>query len=164
MAGSTNKRVLIARFDRATLKGFVNTQSWLGTDGIEVLTPEGTVTQVPYGEVRYVCFVRDFEQEEPRREMRVFLARPKMSGLWVRLRLRDGEIFEGVMANDPLSWEVDGFSLIPPDPNYQNQKLFVPRAAIAEMRVLGVIGGAARRSRNPAGRGAQLEMFGDDAG
>ncbi len=161
MAGSTSKRVLVARFDRAAVKGFINPKTWLGKDGIEVLTPEGSLTRVPYPEVRYVCFVRDFDQPEPRREMRVFLARPKMSGLWVRLRLRDGESLEGVMTNDPLGWEPEGFSLVPPDPNYQNQRLFVPRAAISEMHVLGVIGGAARkRSRKPE-PGGQLEMFND---
>ncbi len=162
MAGSTSKRVLVARFDRAAVKGFINPQTWLGKDGIEVLTPDGSLARVPYKEVRYVCFVRDFDQQETRREMRVFLNRPKMSGLWVRLRLRDGEALEGVMTNDPLGWEPEGFSLVPPDPNYQNQRLFVPRAAISEMRVLGVIGGAARkRSRKPE-PGGQLEMFNDE--
>ena len=163
MAGSTSKRVLVARFDRAAVKGFVNPQTWLGKDGIEVLTPEGSLTRVPYVEVRYVCFVRDFDQQEPRREMRVFHTRPKMSGLWVHLRLRDGEALEGVMTNAPLGWEPEGFSLVPPDPGYQNQRLFVPRTSIAEMRVLGVIGGASRkRSKKPA-PGSQLEMFNDES-
>ncbi len=163
MAGSTSKRVLVVRFDRAAIKGFINPQTWLGKDGIEVLSPEGSLIRVPYGEVRYVCFVRDFDQQEPRREMRVFLTRPKMSGLWVHLRLRDGEAMEGVMTNDPLGWEPEGYSLVPPDPNYQNQRLFVPRAAISEMRVLGVIGGSARKRSKKAEPGSQLEMFNDEA-
>jgi hypothetical protein len=164
VAGSTSKRVLVARFDRTAVKGFVNPRTWLGKDGIEVLTPEGALARVPYAEVRYVCFVRDFDQQEPRRDMRVFLTRPKMSGLWVHLRLRDGQTLEGVMTNDPLAWEPEGFSLVPPDPGYQNQRLFVPRTSITEMRVLGVIGGAAhRRSKTPA-PGSQLEMFHDETG
>jgi hypothetical protein len=162
VAGSTSKRVLVARFDRAAVKGFINPRTWLGADGIEVLTPEGSLTRVPYAEVRFVCFVRDFDQQEPRREMRIFLTRPKMNGLWVRLRLHDGEALEGVMSNDPLGWEVEGFSLVPPDPNYQNQRLFVPRASIAEMRILGVIGGAARKRSKKPERGSQLEMFNDE--
>jgi hypothetical protein len=164
VAGSTSKRVLVARFDRTAVKGFVNPRTWLGKDGIEVLTPEGALARVPYAEVRYVCFVRDFDQQEPRRDMRVFLTRPKMSGLWVHLRLRDGQTLEGVMTNDPLAWEPEGYSLVPPDPGYQNQRLFVPRTSITEMRVLGVIGGAAhRRSKTPA-PGSQLEMFHDETG
>ena len=166
LAGSTNKKVLISRFERETISGFVNPATWLQPAGLELLTTEGAVALVPYGEIKVVSFVRDFDQEAARRELRTFGSRPKFEGLWVRLRLRDGDWMDGVMPNDLLAVESEGYSMIPPDPDSQNQRLFVPRAAISEIRVLGVVGGAKRR-RTPRGKPGreekQLRMF-DEAG
>ena len=44
MALTTNKRVLLARFDRETLAGFVQTPAGFGPESIELLTPEGIET------------------------------------------------------------------------------------------------------------------------
>lgn len=161
MAVSTNKKVLVARFDRETLPGFINPQTWQQPEGIELLTAAGAVSLVAYSEIRTVYFVRDFDQGEPRGEIRVFNSRPKHSGVWVRMRLRDGAVLDGVLPNNLLQWDTHGFSMIPPDPSLQNQKVYVPRAAVEEIRVLGVVGGAARgrRPRRPATGPGQLEMF-----
>lgn len=161
MAGSTNKKVLIARFDRETLSGFVNPRTWQQAEGIELLTATGTVSLVPYSEIKTVYFGRDFEQGEPRSELRVFNSRPKHEGVWVRLRLRNGETLDGVMPNNLLQWESQGFSMIPPDPNLQNQRVYVPRAAVEEIRVLGVVGNSTRKGppRKPRADSGQLEMF-----
>ena len=163
MALTTNKRVLLARFDRETLAGFVQTPSGFGAESIELLTPEGTVIQVPYTETKVVCFVRDFEAGESWRDHRTFATRPKSAGLWVRLLFRDGDSVEGMLANNLLLVEPAGFSIIPPDPTFQNQRLFVPRAALADVQVLGVIGSGVKR--RPAKKvdedQGQLQMFED---
>ena len=44
MAGSTTKKVLIRRFDREALTGFVNAQSYLQPAGVELLSPSGAPT------------------------------------------------------------------------------------------------------------------------
>lgn len=149
MGGSTNKKVLVARFDRDTLSGFVSPQTYLREDGLELLTTVGTVLIVPYGEVKTVSFVRDFDQADPRREMRQFTTRPKMEGLWVRLVFRDGDAADGMLANNLLQLETHGFTIIPPDPGFQNQRVFVPRAALSEVQVLGVVGSPLRKVRRP---------------
>ena len=41
----------------------------------------------------------------------------------------------------------DGFSIIPPDTGSNTQRIFVPRAALAEMTVLAVIGERKTRRR-----------------
>ena len=88
MASSTVKKVVVRRFDRENLLGFVNPFSYLQSSAIELLTPEGSLVLLPYDEVRSVCFVKDFEAEaEPRR---IFMTRPKLEGLWVRMLFRDG--------------------------------------------------------------------------
>ena len=163
MALTTNKRVLLARFDRETLAGFVQTPAGFGAESIELLTPEGTVVQVPYTETKVVCFVRDFEHGESWRDHRAFSTRPKSAGLWVRLLFRDGDTVEGMLANNLLLVEPAGFSITPPDPTFQNQRLFVPKAALADVQVLGVIGSPLKR--RPAKKvdedQGQLQMFDD---
>lgn len=160
MAGSTNKKVLLTRFDRESLSGFVNTQAYLLPAGLELLTLDGTVQMVPYTEIKLVCFVRDFEQGEPRRELRLFAARPKMEGLWIRMQFRDGDAMDGLLSNNLLQLEPYGFSVIPPDPGFQNQRLFVPKAALSAIQVMGVIGTPLRHGRKakPVSK-EQLEMF-----
>jgi hypothetical protein len=162
VAGTTNKRVLVARFDRETLRGFVQTPAGFDGDSLELLTPEGSLLRVPLSEAKAVCFVRDLESEETWREHRSFAARPKSAGLWVRLRFRDGDSIEGVVANNLMLLEPEGFSIVPPDPTFQNQRIFVPKAALTEVQVLGVIGSPLRPRRRPkptATEDDQLTMF-----
>jgi len=160
LAGSTNKKVLVARFDRDTLSGFVNPQTFLQASGLELLTTLGTVLLVPYSEVKTVSFVRDFDAGEARRELRQFTTRPKMEGLWVRLRFRDGDAMDGLLANNLLQLEPQGFTIVPPDPGFQNQRVFVPKAALTEVQVLGVVGSPLRKGRRPKPVPAeQLEIF-----
>ncbi len=159
MAVSTTKKVLVTRFDREALSGFVNPQSYLLAEGLELLSQSGAVSIVPYQEIKFVCFVRDFQQGEPRKELRLFGTRPKMEGLWVRMRFRDGDAMDGMLANNLLALDSYGFSVIPPDPGFQNQRLFVPKAALSGLQVLGVVGSPLRlRKPKPAAK-EQLEMF-----
>ena len=160
MAGSTNKKVLISRFDREPLSGFVNPQAYLTLEGLELLTSDGALQTVPYEDVKLVCFVRDFDQGEPRKELRLFAARPKMEGLWIRMRFRDGDSMDGLLSNNLLQLEPQGFSVIPPDPGFQNQRVFVPKAALSSIQGRGVIGSPLRQGRKtkPVPK-EQLEMF-----
>jgi hypothetical protein len=160
VALTTNKKVLLARFDRETVAGFIQVPGAFGADAIELLTPEGAILQIPYADAKVVCFVRDFEAGETWREHRSFSTRPKTGGLWVRLLFRDGDSMEGLLPNNLMQIEPLGFSIIPPDPTFQNQKIFVPRAALADVQVLGVIGSPLKRRPKKAEKDeGQLEMF-----
>ena len=159
MAVSTTKKVLVTRFDREALAGFVNPQSYLQPDGLELLSQDGAVSVLPYAEVKLVCFVRDFQQGEPRKELRLFTTRPKMEGLWIRMRFRDGDEMDGMLPNNLLQLDSYGLSVVPPDPGFQNQRIFVPKAALSTVQVLGVVGSPLRmRKPKPAAK-EQLEMF-----
>ena len=159
MGVSTNKKVLISRFDREALSGFVNPQSYLSADGLELLSQEGSVSTVPYVEIKLVCFVRDFQQGEPRKELRLFTTRPKMEGLWIRMRFRDGDMMDGMLANNLLQLDQYGFSVVPPDPGFQNQRVFVPKTALTAIEVLGVVGSALRMRKPKPVPKEQLGMF-----
>jgi hypothetical protein len=159
LAGSTNKKVVIRRFERESLQGFVNPQTYLCSSGIEMLSQSGAILMVPYSEVKVAYFVRDFGLAEPSGEHRVFNTRPKIAGIWVRMRLRDGELMDGILANDLLQLEPFGFTVVPPSPSSNNQKMFVPRAALSEVQVLGVVGSPLRPRKPKAKPEEQIELF-----
>ena len=158
MAASTTKKVLVRRFEREALRGYVNPVSFLQPEGLELLSENGNVALIPYNELKSIAFVRDFDgPAEP--ERRIFQTRPKMAGLWVSLRFRDGETLEGIMPNNLLQVENQGFSIIPPDSYGNQQRVFAPRTALAEVEVLGVIGSPlARRKPKPAPK-EQIGLF-----
>ncbi len=157
MAGSTAKKVVVRRFDRETLTGFVNPFSYLQPQGLELLSQEGSLAVLSYGEIRSVAFVKDFDGEpEP---SRVFLNRPKLEGLWVRMIFPDGEVMDGILANNLLSWEAAGVTVTPPEPDSNNQKVFVPREALRSVQVLGVVGSPLRVKRKKAPTDDQPTLF-----
>ncbi|MEO5924063.1 MAG: hypothetical protein ABIR70_09570 [Bryobacteraceae bacterium] len=158
MSTSTNKKVLIARFDKAALEGFAQLSDALPPGGLDILSQTGAITHVPLAEVRAVCFIREFEAGETWQKQRTFLSRPKAPGLWVRVRFRDGELLEGIMRNNLLG-DPGGFALVPPDPTFQNQHILVPREAVTAVEVLGVIGSPLRRIPKKGAVEGQLEMF-----
>jgi hypothetical protein len=100
-------------------------------------------------DIKGVYFVREFGDTETLTR-KTFTSRPRVEGLWVRLRFRDNEVIEGMMPNDLLVEGGEGFSVIPPDAQSNTQRIFVPRSALAEMTVIGVIGEkSGRRGRRP---------------
>ena len=60
MAGSTAKKVVVRRFDRETLTGFVNPFSYLQPQAVELLKQDGSLVLLSYREIRSVAFVKDF--------------------------------------------------------------------------------------------------------
>jgi hypothetical protein len=156
---SSNKKVLVVRFDRETLAGFLQVPGGLEGDSVELLRPEGNLTRVPLAETKLVCFVRDFEGGETWRDHRAFSTRPKMAGIWVRFAFRDGDWLEGVAPNDLLRVDPGGFHAVPPDPTFHNQRVFVPRTAVSSVQVLGVIGSPLRRRVKEPAKAGQLRMF-----
>jgi hypothetical protein len=148
------------RFDREAVAGFINPQTYLQPGGIEILTPAGNLTVLPYDEVKALCFVRDTSATAVWRANVAFTARPKKEGLWVRFHFKDGDTIEGLLPGNLIVLEPAGFTIAPPDAgSISAARIFLPRPAIREAQVLGVIGVAARRARKPKTREGQLEMF-----
>jgi hypothetical protein len=141
---STHKKVIVLLLDRSTLRGYLNPAALGDVETLDLLTPEGQHRDFSVKDVRSIYFVRDFPEDfEPVRK--VFLSRPKMEGLWVRLRFRDGESIEGVIPNDLLSLLDRGVQITPPDLQGATLRIFIPRSALAEVKVLGVVGMARRK-------------------
>ena len=159
MAGSTNKKVVVERFDREPLRGFANPLTWLLPEGVELISLTGTVAVVPYEEVKAVGFVRDFEPAVLTGERRVFTTRPKSEGLWIRMQFKDGDLLDGLLANNLLQVTQFGFTVMPPDSLSNNQRIFVPRAALVELKVLGVIGSPLKRRKRTPPPEDQIKLF-----
>jgi hypothetical protein len=158
LATSTTKRAMARRFDRETLSGYVNPVSYLQPTGVEWLSANGLTSLLPYAEIKAISFVRDFTASVDS-ERRVFHTRPKMAGLWVGFEFRDGERMEGILPNSLLNPEPYGFTVVPPDPFGNTQKVWIPRAALTSVEVLGVVGGRAKaRKAKPAPK-EQIGLF-----
>jgi hypothetical protein len=148
--------VVIELGDRSILRGFLNPARLSGAENLDVLTPDGEHEEVPVGKVRAIYFVRDLD-EEFAPERKAFLSRPKLDGLWVKVTFRDAATLEGVIPNDLLAFLDNGLHLTPPDFNSNTDRVYVPRPALAELTVLGVVGIARRK---PAARAAaQPRLF-----
>jgi Family of unknown function (DUF6982) len=148
-SASTRKKVVVLLMDRTPVQGYLIAASLGKAETIDLLTPDGEHVEIAPDDVKSVYFVREFpETFAP--ERKVFLSRPKLDGLWVRLRFRDEDVMEGIVANDLLELLDSGVQLTPPDIHGNNLRLFIPRSAIAEMKVLGVVG-ASRQTRRDSG-------------
>jgi hypothetical protein len=158
LATSTTKKALIRRFHRETVAGYLNPVTFLQPAGVELLSAEGQVSILPYDEVKTVNFVREFDLREAE-DRQVFLTRPKTAGLWVRLRFRDGEELEGILPNNLLQLENHGFVVVPPDPYGNRQRVFVPRAALLAVEVLGVVGSPLKKRKAKADTPEQIGLF-----
>lgn len=146
---STHKKVVVRFLDRSIQRGYLNPSKLGDTETLELLTPEGEHRNLEVREVRSIYFVRDFDGDfEP--ERKAFLSRPKLDGLWVRLKFRDEDTIEGVVPNDLLSLLDRGVQITPPDLHGATLRIFIPRAALMEMTVLGVVGIARRKPAAPS--------------
>ena len=159
MSTSTSKKIVVYRFDRKPVRGFVNPQAWLTSGGLEVLTPAGAIVSIPYADVKAACFVKEFDGSGWNAERRLFVSRPKTEGLWVRALFRDADYIEGILPNDLLPFEPYGYLLAPPDAASNNQRVFLPRAALSEFRVMGVVGSPARRAKPRLDPRKQINLF-----
>jgi hypothetical protein len=156
---STHKKVVVMLLDRTPVKGYINAGD-LGHDGtIDLLTPEGEHRAISLSAVKCVYFVREFQTPfQP--ERKVFLSRPKLDGLWVRLRFQDDDVMEGLIGNDLLDLLDTGVQITPPDLHGNNLRIYIPRSALQEVKVLGVVGAARRTPQEPRGAAAsQSKLF-----
>lgn len=151
--------MVVVLLDRTEYRGYLNPSSLAENASLDLLTPVGEHQELALKDVRGIYFVREFTDAfEP--ERKAFLSRPKLDGLWVRLKFRDEETIEGVVPNDLLGLLDHGVQITPPDLHGSTLRIFIPRTALAEMTVLGVVGIARRKpAAAAAGAAAQPKLF-----
>ena len=143
------------------LRGFLNPAHLGQADPLDLLTPDGEHLSLALKTVKTICFVNEFTDEfEPIRK--AFFSRPKLDGLWVRMRFRDGDTLEGIVPNNLLEMLDRGVQITPPDLHGPTGRMFIPRTALSEMTVLGVVGIARRRAPRVSDlESAQPRLFGE---
>jgi hypothetical protein len=166
---NARKKVIVRRFAGDTVAGYLPLSGFVRgvapEQMMELLDLSGRIVGVPLREVKMVSFVRDFNLADTvnpeRLTRRTFLARPRNEGLWVRVTFRAAErgvervaeVLEGLAATDvsliDAMMEDGGLHLSPPDNRSNTQRIFVPRAAMAELQVLGVVTSPTRVAKRP---------------
>jgi hypothetical protein len=145
----SRKKVIVRKLSREWLSGYLPPSAFVVQEQVETLDLAGKLVSVPLAEVKWICFVRDFQSgdvQQPERLLRkTFASRPRSPGLWVRVRLKDNDLIEGLAQNDLTLLESEGLFLIPPDTRSNTQRIFLPRQAVAELDVVAVIKTGTRR-------------------
>ena len=146
---SSRKKVILRKWDQDWTPGYLPANDFQQDDTIELLDLAGKVQAFPNAAVKWICFVRDFNSGElanPERLLRkTFAGRPRATGLWLRLRLEDDDILEGIADNDHTLIKSRGLFLTPPDTRSNTQRIFLPASSITTLEVLGLIGAPARQ-------------------
>ncbi|MBS1822743.1 MAG: hypothetical protein JST61_12345 [Acidobacteria bacterium] len=185
---SAHKKVIVRRSLGDTLPGYlplsklVRSQPPAKPGGktpervVDLLDLSGRVLPLPLEDIKYICYVRDFNLNDavnPERLTRkTFLARPRTEGLWLRLTFNppggtsanpsaEADLFEGLapidisLADDIL--DDAGLFLIPPDIRSNTQRIYVPRTSIADLQLIAVITTPSRKKPLPAPAAPSLQ-------
>jgi hypothetical protein len=164
---SARKPVIVRKFSRDWCAGYA--AATFGPDEnaaaeLEILDQSGKLVWIGWSQIKWVCYVRELnlsDQSNPERLLRRrFATRPRTPGLWLRLTLTDGEELEGLAANDRSLVDGVGLMLTPPDTRSNTQRIYIPRAAIQTLEVMGLIGSAS--SGRQTGKAEQPELFAGD--
>jgi len=161
---SVRKPVIVRKFSRDWSAGYATGTVSPHSTEYEILDVTGKVLRIPWADVKWVCFVRDFPQGDsinPERLLQKrFATRPRSAGLWLRMTLIDGEELEGLASNDRSLVDGAGLLLTPPDTRSNTQRVYVPRSSIQTLEVVSLIGAAARKSLGPhRERADQPDLF-----
>jgi hypothetical protein len=168
---NTRKKVIVRRFSGDTLPGYLAAAGIVRDAAVvDLLDLSGRILSLPLNDIKTISYVRDFNLSDAanpeRLTRRAFLARPRSEGLWVRLTFRSGDSLEGLAPADRTLLDSvgddAGLYLTPPDTRSNTQRIYVPRAAIADLTLLAVITSPSRRQpqeAKPAKESLQDELF-----
>lgn len=175
---SAHKKVIVRRLLGDTLAGYLPLSGFVRARAserdrvIDLLDLSGRIVVVALADIKYICYVRDFNLNDPvapeRLTRKTFLARPRTEGLWLRLTFRgqsspsaEPEPFEGLapldvsLLDDALNDA--GLFLIPPDVRSNTQRIYIPRSSIVELQLLAVITSPSRKKPLPEARTSSLQ-------
>jgi hypothetical protein len=93
---------------------------------------------IPLGTLKALFFVKTFEGDAAYAETKFFNPEPNIQGLWVHLTFEDGEVTEGIVHNGLEILNDPGFLMKPPDPQSNNNAVYVMKSALTKFRVVGV--------------------------
>jgi hypothetical protein len=160
---SSRKKTIIRKLSQDWVAGYLPSNGFLHNNIVELLALDGKILPLDAVSLKWICYVRDFNSGEaanPERLLRkTFAGRPRTEGLLLRLRLSDGDIIEGLAANDLSLITGEGLFITPPDIRSNTQRVWIPPTTISALEVLAVIGGAKRTRLAPVRSAATQETL-----
>jgi len=157
------KKVIVRSFGGTIAWGYLPQDGFVDRDGVDLLDSAGRVLRIVLSEIKTIATVKDFNSDDevdPERiGRRSFLGRPRGEGLWLKVEFRDGDSLEGLVHFDVQFMDVfmvdHGFRMVPPDSRSNTQSLFIPRAAVAKVEVLGYVGAPGKKKVRTAADGLE---------
>lgn len=142
----------------------VSVGMYLLDQGLEVITPDGNLHQVPFADVKALCFFSEVGPADLFTAHSLFERRPKVPGLWTRFTFKDGDQLDGILSHNLLEWPPAGYLVTPPRAGSNRQRVFIPRLAVIGTELRGVVGKSAIAVRHagtvePEDAHPQLRMF-----
>lgn len=153
---STHKKIAVRTRERGWLCGHLDPHRFRQHGRVQWLSLDGQMTELPASEVKGVFFLASFDVLAQLSTLRIAATRPRLPGLWVRVDYADGDSFFGILGNRLTDLDGTGLFLLPPLLSAPFQRVYIPREAMAEAAVLGIIG-QGRRRRPPSGQ--QIGLF-----
>jgi len=137
-------------------------------DKVEALDISGRAISFELNEIKTIAYVKDFNLDDAvdpeKMGRRSFLGRPRASGLWLKVEFRDGDFLEGLAHFEVQFMDVcvvdRGLRMAPPDARSNTQIVFVPRAAMASVEVLGYVAAPGKKKAKAASE-EQPRLFED---
>ncbi len=99
---------------------------------------EGRLAHVALDSLKALFFVKSFAGDPSYAETKFFNPDSKLEGLWVHITFEDGETTEGIVHNSIDLLNEPGFLMKPPDPQSNNNALYILKSALKSFRVVGV--------------------------
>jgi hypothetical protein len=136
--------MLVIQFGDRTVKGYADISQW---PAAEDLSPQAPPTfcrlgseeteEIPLDGVKAIFFVKSFEGKW-HDDLRFHDHLPAPDCLWVRATFHDGEVIEGLIANNPSYVIHPGFYMAPIDPEGNNWLMYVLKNKLKDFQILGL--------------------------
>jgi len=97
----------------------------------------GTTSAIELTDIKALLFVRDHGGDPLYEEVK-FFAHSEVLNLWVKVRMKDGELFEGRTENNLNLLTDPGLWLWPIDSFTNNLLVYIPKNSIAEFHIMAM--------------------------
>jgi len=137
--------MLVIQFGGRTIKGYADRSQWPADDDLGRLSATPPIRllgsdiaePIPLDGVKAIFFVKSFEGKW-HDDLRFHDHLPPPECLWVRATFDDGEVIEGLVANNCHHVSHSGFYMFPIDPEGNNWLMYILKNKLRDFQILGL--------------------------